>query len=107
VPDADFEKTLSYFGMFANDLAYEGPTTTMENYLKNSIEKNILHIIWRMDLKNDILVPTWPVVVLHRDVNFRNKIPMEVGIHYSWRYWTAFREGAEGNDSHFEAKDRV
>ena len=94
---------MSYFGMFANDLAYIGPSMTMENYLRDSIDRNILHIIWRMDLKNDILVPTWPVVVLHKDVSFRNRMPMEVGIHYSWRYWTAYRENAVGSDSHLEA----
>lgn len=84
-----------YFGMFANDMAYEGLDTTLESYVEASVNRNILQIVWRLELQNNVLTPTWPVVVLSKDVLFTNKEPMECGMHYSWRYWLAFREHSE------------
>ena len=39
------------------------------------------------------LVPSWPVVILKRDVRFTNHDPMEVGIQYGYRYWGAKGQG--------------
>eukprot|EP01041_Mallomonas_annulata_P009675 gene9675-20118_t len=79
-------------GQFANDLAYEGDETTAESYVESSKLNNILEIVWRMDVHEGKLVPTWPVVCLSRDVLFTNKDPMECGVQYSWRYWEAHRK---------------
>ena len=38
------------------------------------------------------LVPTWPVVITLCDVLFKNRIPMELGLQYSWRYWKSVQE---------------
>ena len=80
--------------MFANDLAYHGENTTFEQYTENSRLLNILNIVWKMEISNDQqeLVPAWPVVIVNRDIRFNNKEPMELGMHYSYRYWQAYRE---------------
>lgn len=78
-------------GMYANDCAYS-PSVTEEGYLATSAEKNVLQIVWRMDLDAEgRLAPTWPVVILLKDVLFENTEPMEVGLQYSWKYWKAAR----------------
>ena len=72
-------------------MAYEGDNMLVKDYIIKSTQANILEIVWRMDINDKVLVPTWPVVVLSRDIKFNNREPMECGIHYSWRYWVASR----------------
>eukprot|EP00597_Dinobryon_sp_UTEXLB2267_P009178 CAMPEP_0170085188 /NCGR_PEP_ID=MMETSP0019_2-20121128/20140_1 /TAXON_ID=98059 /ORGANISM="Dinobryon sp., Strain UTEXLB2267" /LENGTH=271 /DNA_ID=CAMNT_0010301537 /DNA_START=84 /DNA_END=899 /DNA_ORIENTATION=+ len=79
-------------GMMANDLAYSNDIENESEYLEQSKHKNVLTLVWRMELIDQkMLVPTWPVVILNRDLRFVNKEPMELGIQYSWRYWMASR----------------
>ena len=80
------------FGMCANDLAYEGDETTEESYYKNS-HKNCCMLLWHLieDTTTAMLKPLYPVIVLKRDIIFRNLEPMELGLGYSWGYWSAWR----------------
>lgn len=83
--------SVTNMGMYANDCAY-GPSVTEEQYIATSRHKNVLQIAWRMDIDAEgRLAPTWPVVILLKDVLFDNKEPMEVGLQYSWKYWEAAR----------------
>ena len=83
--------TVGNMGMYANDCAYS-PSATEQSYRATSPAKNVLQIVWRLDLNEQgQLAPTWPVVVLLRDALFTNVEPMEVGLQYSWRYWDAQR----------------
>lgn len=94
LPEISAEWNPSRYGMFANNLAYSPTCASREEYLKTSQMKNILQIIWRLefDVNKSKFVPTWPVVILAKDVKFANRdAPMEVGIQYSWRYWEAAR----------------
>ena len=57
-------------------------------------------------------MPTWPVVISLCDVLFKNRIPMELGLQYSCRYWKSVQElilelGSENlsNISETENKD--
>jgi hypothetical protein len=77
-------------GIYANDLAYN-PDITEKEYLKTRYTKNILQLIWRLDVKDDTLYPTYPVVIVNQDLKFTNYLPMEVGLTYSFRYWLAAR----------------
>jgi hypothetical protein len=91
IPEESDDWKLTRFGMFANDLGYDETINTIEEYTDKSIEKNMLQIVWRLELSEGVLRPSWPVVIVAKDVRFTNKVPMEVGIHYSWRYWLAAR----------------
>ena len=86
--------SISNVGSFANDLAY-CDTTTKEVYEKDSQTKNALMLVWRMVLENGVLSPTWPVVILNKDLVFANVEPMEIGLMYSWKYWEAARKTEE------------
>lgn len=69
-------------GIFANDIAYKkDQNMTLDSYLLNANNSNILELVWRLEEKNNKLVPTWPVVILSKDVIFTNKeFPIEAGI---------------------------
>jgi hypothetical protein len=87
------------FGQFANDLAYEPGTADKAEYRRRCQALNSLRIIWRMELVQDeafgaLLVPTWPVNILSRDLLLDNDEPMELGISYGWGYWLADRNNA-------------
>ena len=77
-------------GMYANDCAYSEDATE-EQYRSTTASKNVLQIVWRMEMRDGQLSPSWPVVVTLGDVHFTNKEPMEVGLQYSWKYWAAAR----------------
>ena len=77
-------------GMFANDLGYDD-SMDEKKYIINSNGKNVLNLVWRMEMKDGMLRPTWPVLVMKQDVYFGNADPAEVGIEYSWKYWLASR----------------
>ena len=48
------------------------------------------------------LIPTWPVVITLCDVLLKNRIPMEMGLQYSWRYWKSVQElNVESNSPNF------
>lgn len=81
-------------GMFANDFAFDVEIDP-ENYASASTQDNILQLVWRMELVDGQLHPTWPVVILKCDCEFRNHEPMEVGLQYSWRYWQAVLDEQE------------
>ena len=91
IPHESQEWSAASFGTQANDLGYHPGVDTLDEYIENSMKHNILQIVWRMELIEGSFKPTWPVVILNRDVRFTNVIPMEVGIHYSWKYWNAYR----------------
>lgn len=80
----------SNLGMYANDCAYSETVTELD-YNNNSPDKNVLRIVWRLEMRQGKLAPSWPVVITTRDVQFKNTEPMEVGLHYSWKYWAAAR----------------
>ena len=54
-------------------------------------DKNVLSLVWRLDFDQTSkrLFPLWPVLITRKDLRFKNKMPMELGLHYSWRYWEA------------------
>lgn len=85
------------FGTQANDLGYQPELDNIDDYIENSVKHNILQIVWRMEFTEGRFIPTWPVVILNRDIRFTNVFPMEVGIHYSWNYWSAFRANTQSN----------
>lgn len=58
----------------------------------------MLELAWRMEDNGGVLEPTWPVVILSRDVAFSNAMPMEVGVNYGWKYWVETRKKNEGSD---------
>lgn len=91
IPYEDYVLGPGYFGMFCNDLAYNNKLTTKEEYIESSYLYNILQIVWRMEFLDGKLRPIWPIVVVNRDVLFRNQLPMEAGLSYSWKYWEAAR----------------
>lgn len=74
-------------GMYANDLAFRRGISEKE-YL-NSLSKNILKIVWEVELNSDrtMIIPKYPLLVLARDTLFSNTVPMEMGLSYSWYYW--------------------
>ena len=99
-------------GVYANDLAYQqGITRNEEDYLnasEGSQGSNILALMWKLvkmdpsaysrssgsdninsisDSSLMILAPKHPVLVTQRSVAFTNKLPMEVGLHYGFKYW--------------------
>ena len=77
-------------GVYCNDLAFEGPDTTEENYYSANEDFNALELVWRLalDESNDtLLVPTWPVIITRKDLLFNNTEPMEIGLSYGWNYW--------------------
>lgn len=81
-------------GVFANDMAYS-PAATQEGYEKSSSTKNILKIVWELKYceERKQLMPATPLIVLPKTVSFDNtEEPMEVGLHYSWRYWEVARK---------------
>lgn len=84
---------ITNIGMYANDLAYNSAVNNEKEYRESSDSKNILMLVWRLELDNQMLRPTWPVVMLKQDVFLTNHEPMEIGIQYSWNYWEAAREG--------------
>ena len=89
IPNELDNQDVSYMGTFANDLGFSDFNMSEEEYIVNSKRNNVLQIIWRMELKNEKLYPTWPVVILSKDIVLRNKEPMELGMTYCWRYWNA------------------
>jgi len=92
IPDAKEEEefTAPALGVYANDLAYD-PDSKEEQYFENSERNNILQLVWRLakDEKTEMVVPTWPVVVVKQDVRLLNTVPMEVGLQYGFNYWDA------------------
>lgn len=106
-PDVQQNDTLHYFipydttsssnltilnaGMMANDLAFHVNQTKNELEYDSRAEKNVLLLVWRMVFDGQRLQPSWPVVATNTDVLLLNEEPMEVGIHYSWRYWNAMK----------------
>lgn len=92
VPDVVEDGGIANVGLFANDLAYNPQVKDEEEYLLSSKSKNSLVLIWRMEFDDNVLRPTWPVVVFKEDTIFRNREPMEIGIQYSWSYWKAVRD---------------
>lgn len=85
-------------GMFANDLAFSRDEKEMNevSYKARSRESNILQLIWRLEWRDQRLVPTWPVVVFVKDVIIRNHEPIEVGLEYGWAYWLGKKESEGG-----------
>jgi hypothetical protein len=77
---------------FVTCVAYEEDTTTSrEKYIANS-NKNILSLVWRVDINTEgDFEPTWPVLITTRDILLTNDRPMEIGLQYSWKYWAAAR----------------
>jgi hypothetical protein len=75
---------------FSNPLDTETPS--------NPTPKLVLELAWRMEDNGGILVPTWPVVILSRNVAFTNSQPMEVGVNYGWKYWEETRKRNEVGD---------
>lgn len=51
-------------------------------------------------------MPTWPVVISLCDVLFKNRIPMELGLQYSWRYWKSVQELIRKSSSEFISSER-
>jgi hypothetical protein len=47
-----------YIGMYANDLAYYDGVVE-EQYTQNSPEINILQIVWRMELVDQVYIYGW------------------------------------------------
>jgi hypothetical protein len=77
-------------GVYANDLAFKGKGTTMDEYNERNDKLNVLELVWRLEedeVDPTILKPTWPVVISKRDILFTNMEPMEVGLSYGWTYW--------------------
>ena len=85
-------------------------------YEKLSEQRNVLKLIWRMEEqelevpvsvreegegegegyqveKKKVLAPTWPVMILSKDVRFSNTEPIEIGLEYSYRYWLNYDKG--------------
>lgn len=80
--------TPANLGMLCNDLAFEnGVCDSEEAYLAAALEKDVLHLVWRLAEKDGVLAPTWPLVFVKRSVAFTNREPMEIGISYGFRYW--------------------
>jgi len=83
-------------GLFANDLAYdmkEMLSQSQETYERNANTKNILELLWRLEDKNGCIIPTWPVVMLTKDVLITNTdYPIEIGLSYSYRYWKSMEQ---------------
>ena len=77
-------------GMYANDMGYSESVTEPE--YEALAEKNVLRIVWRLELRDGKLAPSWPVVITTCDVRFTNREPMEVGLKYGWWYWKCARE---------------
>ncbi len=73
-------------GMYANDIAFYEDVTE-ELYQSNSEELNTVQLVWRVVLSGGQLVPTWPVVVIKKDLLLTSREPTEVGLEYGWRYW--------------------
>jgi len=89
VPDEDPQEWgPANFGICANDLAYS-PGISESAYALASADKNVLQLVWRMEVNEteEALTPSWPVVFLQRSIAFTNTEPMEVGISYGYRYW--------------------
>ena len=64
-----------------------------ETYDKNANTKNILELLWRLEDRNGCIIPTWPVVMLAKDVLIRNRdYAIEVGLTYSYRYWKSMQQ---------------
>jgi hypothetical protein len=91
VADDNDTSSIISIGKFANDLAYHPHLTNETEYLKQSESKNILALLIRLDIIDQKLKPTWPVIVFKQDVLFLNKEPMEIGLQYSWSYWISRR----------------
>jgi hypothetical protein len=93
----DNDKTLPIavqnYGQFCNDLAWNqlSPPCSNEEYKERSKRLNCIQLVWRLeyDTNTQCLVPTWPVSVLSRDLQFENHEFMELGTHYGWNYWQA------------------
>lgn len=89
-PETDFA-----VGDYANDLAYT-PDINESMYVEMHYKKNILQIAWELQLtKSDSgqqfqLNPIKPVIVTRSRVKLDStQLPMELGISYSWIFWTA------------------
>jgi hypothetical protein len=81
--------TIQNIGMFANDLAYDSQNVDLNEtiYESNSKKFNCLSLVWRVELQENRIVPTWPIVMFNKDVQITNHEPMEIGMEYSWGYW--------------------
>jgi hypothetical protein len=89
IPFENEDIPITNMGMYANDLAFDA-STTADNYMQKSNESNVLQLVWRMEVLDGVLTPTWPVVILSKDATFSNHDPMEIGLQYSWPYWNDF-----------------
>ena len=91
VPDRDIHPNLGVegIGVYANDLAYnEDEIPDESKYHKASKDRNVLSLVWKLKLSSSsCLEPMYPTLVINRDLILTNKAPMEIGLHYSWRYW--------------------
>eukprot|EP00667_Euglena_gracilis_P011024 EG_transcript_11240 len=83
------EVGVTSLGMFANDLAFLNLDPEEELYASLSGLRNVLELVWRVewDAEAKRLAPSWPVVIMAREVAFKNRHAMEVGVRYGWRYW--------------------
>ena len=98
IDENDKDWSANRMGIYANDLAYH-PNITEEEYNNTIREKNILQLVWRMEVKDDTLHPSWPVVIVNKDLKITNTIPMEVGVTYSFRYWKAAAMASKSSSS--------
>jgi len=89
VPHNHSTFTARELGQYANDFAggdfAEKSGKLM--YVENASTKNILALVWRLQLKEKTLFPTWPVTTLATNVLIKNYQPMEIGCTYGWRFW--------------------
>jgi hypothetical protein len=85
------EVSIRNVGMYANDLAFNQSDPAMDetSYLARSNQNNSLMMIWRMEKVNGRLIPTWPIVLFKKNIIVRNHEPIEIGMEYSWGYWSA------------------
>ena len=98
IDENDKDWSANRMGIYANDLAYH-PNITEEEYNNTIREKNILQLVWRMEVKDDTLHPSWPVVIVNKDLKITNTFPMEVGVTYSFRYWKAAAMASKSSSS--------
>ena len=80
------------FGVYINDLAY---TSDINENIYNQIHpyKNCLQIVWKIeyDENTNTLIPIAPVIIMRQTMKFTNKIPLELGVSYSYKFWEVHR----------------
>jgi hypothetical protein len=98
VPKEGLPDKAAFIGLFANDLAIGGPNPpkSKEEYEAASETGNIAALVWRVvyDKEKNMVVPSRPVVTFGRSITFQNKVPMEIGLRYGWRFWENMEEKA-------------